>query len=443
MSNNRRLLNRDFLLLWQGQTVSLVGTQISMIAMLFWLKHTTESPALMGALQTISGLVSVLVGPIGGAFADRYPRRKIIIFSDLINGGAMLLLGLFLWFGPPPGTRSLVVVFAVSIVSAVVGSFFGPAISAALPDLAPPNRVASANSLIQSTMQLAGLGGQAIGGLLFRMLGAPIVFLIDGSTYLFSAFSECFIRLPQNLPPNNGGWRLQLGRFRDEIVEGLVYIRRNEGLFQLVILSSLVSFFIAPIVGLLTFYVEDHLRLSPDWFGYLLTIHGAGTLAGLGFAGTFRFSPRLRGGMILGCFLAESLVYGLLGFTNKTLTVGILAFIAGMTTGFVGIHLMTLLQLTTPTGIRGRVFGMLATLSACITPLGMGLGGVAASLSGRNIPLIYATCGICILILVTVATTRRKLRAFLATPEMPPEPYTLQPSPAAILTVAGEQSPLK
>src|SRR6185503_2536248 len=104
-------MNRDFLLLWQGQAVSQIGSQISAIALLFWLKHATESPVLMGAMAMMSGLTAVVMGPIGGAFADRYSRRSIIIICDLVSGFAVLSLSLLMLFAEGARTLSLVGVF--------------------------------------------------------------------------------------------------------------------------------------------------------------------------------------------------------------------------------------------------------------------------------------------------------------------------------------------
>lgn len=414
MKHPPRLMNKNFILLWQGQTVSMVGTQISGIAMLFWLKHSTESPVLMGTLQMVSGLVAVLLGPIGGAFADRYPRRSIIIFSDVICGLAVLSLSVLMFLNADSIPLALSGIFIVSIILAMVGSFFTPAISAAIPDLAPPDKVTGANSLLQSTMQLSALIGQGVGGLLFRLLGAPVVFFIDGWTYLFSAFTECFMTIPQKIPEKVGDWRAQVRHFKQEILDGLRYIKGNTGLTQLVLLSTLVNFFIAPIIGLLTFYVEDHLKLTPDWFGYFLTIYGIGNIVGFAGAGTINLSGSSRSRAMISFLIVEAVFYGLLGIVAVKLGVAALAFGAGVTSGFVGVHVTTILQVTTPGEIRGRVFGLLATVSACITPLGMGLAGVVASLTGKNIALIYIICGLCILFLTLLAASSRPLRDFLA-----------------------------
>jgi MFS transporter, DHA3 family, macrolide efflux protein len=424
-----KLMNRNFLLLWQGQAVSQIGTQVSTIAMLFWLKHATESPVLMGAMQMTAGLVGVLLGPIGGAFADRYSRRNIIILSDLLSGFAVLSLAALMFLAPAATGVTLAWVFVVSIILSAVGSFFMPAISAAVPDLAPPEKVAGANSMLQASMQLASLIGQGVGGTIFRLLGAPMVFLIDGVTYLLSALSECFIRLPQPAVKKTGDWRTQMGEFKQEIREGVDYVRGNRGLVQLLSATTLLNFFMSPILGLFPFYIEGHLGLQPDWFGYLLTIYGVGTLLGYVLAGGLPVSSRNRGRLMIGFMLLESVLYGVLGLLKSPGAVAALAAGAGATSGFVMVNVSTILQLTTPNEIRGRVFGLLATVSACIMPLGMGLAGAAAWLANNNVSVIYVACGICMALVTLGAASLGEFRRYLAYEAREPESPETEPQP--------------
>jgi MFS family permease len=407
-------MNRNFALLWQGQAVSQIGTQISTIAMLFWLKHATESPVLMGAMQMFAGLVSVLFGPIGGAFADRYRRRSIIIICDLISGLAVLSLSALMFLAPSATVATLAWVFVISIALSVINSFFLPAISASIPDLAPREKVAGANSMLQASIQISSLVGQGVGGALFRLLGAPLVFLIDGVTYLFSAFSELFISIPQTPPEKKGDWRAQTREFKREIWEGVDYVRKHAGLTQLLVATTLLNFFLAPILGLFTFYVEDHLKLHPDWFGYLLTIYGVGSLIGYLLAGAIPLSGRRRAGWMIAFMTLESVLYGLLGVAMTPLVVAAIALVGGAASGFVMVNVSTILQLTTPSEIRGRVFGLLATISACIAPLGMGLAGAVAWLLEKNIPLIYLACGVCMVLVTLVASSLSSFRRYLA-----------------------------
>jgi len=103
-----------------------------------------------------------------------------------------------------------------------------------------------------------------------------------------------------------------------------------------------------------------------------------------------------------------------LGLVNSPVAALVLAVFGGATSGFFMILLTTIVQATTPSEIRGRVFGLLATISGAITPIAMGVTGPLADLTGQNIPLIYVACGVIMLILSVLVCSSRAMRRYLA-----------------------------
>ena len=394
--------------------LSRLGFQAFAVAMLFWIKHATGSATLMGLMGMVSTLPAVFLAPIGGAVADRYSRRKIIIFSDLLRGAAVLSLAGLIFMAPDATPVTLIWLFGVSVSIAVVSAFFGPAISATIPDLVPKDQVAAANSLGQLSMQLSLFIGQGLGGTLFRLLGTPLLFLLNGVTYLFAAASESFVVIPQVIPEKSSGWKEQFLEFRKDISEGLRYVWHRSGLREAVFVSAFLSFFTVPIIILLPFYVEDFLQVKIDWYGFLLASSGVGTLVGYLFAGAIRLSGKARGRLMMTFIILQSVGYGVLGLVSSPATAMVLGFLGGFTSGFVTVNITTVVQVTTPGEIRGRVFGLLAAISASLAPIAMGLAGVVADLVNQNIPLIYVTCGVIMTLLSVLVSLRREFRSFLA-----------------------------
>ena len=429
MTAPSKLLNRNFVLLWQGQAVSQLGTQISATAMLFWLKHVTGSPGLMGSVAMVAGLCAAVLGPIGGAFADRYSRRSIMIICDLVSGSAVLCLALLIWL-TRTGGFSLGGVVAVSIVVAAANSFFQPAISASTADLVPKEKVAGANSTLQASLRLATLVGLSIGGVLFRILGAPLALTIDGITYLISAFSKYFIAIPQTFKASSPGWGNRSKEVFSQIGEGLNYVRSNRGLTQLLIVATIFNLFMAPILGLFPFYVEDCLKLPSDWYGYLLAAYGVGALSGYLLAGTLKTLRRARAAWLLSFMVAASALYGALGLFRSSAVIGAIIFTIGALSSFINVSIITVLQIATPSQIRGRVFGLLTTITACLQPVGMGMAGAGASLAGKNIGIIYVLCGCCMAIVTLVAASLRDIREYLSIGREEAAQVSLQPSEA-------------
>jgi len=416
-----RLLNRDFVLLWQGQFVSMLGSQAFSVAMIFWIKRQTDSASLLGLGMMSQWVPAILLGPFGGTLADRMSRRKILILADLVRGvSAIALAGLVLMVPGRSGTI-LVGLLILSVVMGVCDAFFRPAISASIPDLVPEADVTRANSANRLALDVSTFLGQGLGGVFFRLIGPGILFLIDGVTYLFSAVSASLIRLPPPPPvPKTASWREAGADFWRELKIGLRYMASRQGLRYVLFLAPLESLFMVMIVVLLPFYVEDFLRVAPDWYGFLVAAFGAGSLVGSITAGATRLAGRRRTWAYLACALGFGASAIALGIARSPWVAMAWIFAGGVMSGFNTIHILSLAQVTTPGELRGRVLGLLETLGLSTMPIAAGTGGIIADLLDRNIPLVYFGCGGALILVALVQAAKREVREFLAY-EPPPE----------------------
>jgi len=425
-----RLLNRDFLLLWQGQFVSMLGSQAFSVAMIFWIKRQTDSASLLGLGMMSQWVPAVLLGPFGGAMADRVSRRQILILADVVRGVAAIALAALVLMAPG---RSGTILFWLLVLSAIMGvgdAFFRPAISAAIPDLVPDKEVTRANSANRLALDLSTFLGQGAGGVLFRLIGPGVLFLCDGVSYLFAALSESLIRLPPpSLARQAGGWRKAGADFWREVKLGLRYVAGRKGLRYLLFLSPLDSFFMITIVVLLPFYVEDFLHVKPDWYGFLVAAFGAGSFLGSITAGATNVTGRARTWAYLVCGAGIGVSALALGAVRSPWTAMAWIFAAGAMSGFTVIHVLSLAQLTSPSELRGRVLGLFETLGLSTMPLAAGVAGVVADLLHRNIPLVYYACGVALIALVLIQACKGEVRDFLA--------YAPPPEAAGETGIAG------
>ena len=408
-----KLLNKNFLLLWQGQFVSQLGNQVHSIAMVFWIKHATGSGTLIGTLMMLSTLPAIILGPLGGTFADRHSRRRIILISEFVSGLFVLLLAGMMFLNPDR-TDLIIIWLAISYTGiGILGAAFNPAVGAAVPDLVPPGKIAAANSLTRTAQQVATLAGQGLGGVLFRILGAPLLFLFDAFSYLFSAGCTLFMKIPQKLPEKSIGFGAIYAEFKNDTIAGLRYVWSNRGLRGLIIASASINFFLAPVGVLLPFYVEDKLQSSPDWFGYMMASLGVGVVLGYLAAGTLKVAGRTRSNLIIAIIFAFSITIGILGLVASAPVALILFLLLGFLSGTAGIYTTTVLQITTPTEIRGRVFGLLGTIVGGLMPIAMGLAGVMADMAGNNVSLIFMICGGISALISLLLSMQKDFRTFL------------------------------
>jgi DHA3 family macrolide efflux protein-like MFS transporter len=412
-----RLFNRNFFLLWQGQAVSQLGNQAFALATAFWLLEATGSASLMGLLLAANSLPMFLLSPVGGAFADHFPRIRILVVCDALAGVALLAWSLALHSGLFTVSTLVAMQFATALILGTVAGFFQPAISAAIPDLVPPARLSAANSLSMASLQVSQLLGQGIGGVLYRLFGPVRLFLFDGLSFLFAAGSESLVRMPARPPTERLGLRASVRRFAASIREGFDYVRRTPGLLAFIISPASYNFFTMAVFVLLPFFVRQNLNAgaaASEWYGFLIAIIGLGSIAGFVIAGLVRLTGRARMRFLVVTITFSSSPTIVVGWVHNRAGAMVLAFILGVLLGVINVNLVTLVQSTTPTELRGRVMGVWSSLIGALTPLGMALGGVAGDLTGKNIPLVFTTCGALAAIIMGSTVARRDTREFLA-----------------------------
>jgi MFS family permease len=407
-----RLFNRDFVLLWQGQLVSQLGSRAFLVAMMFWTLGQTGSASVMGVLLAVSSLPAAVLGPFGGALADRHSRVRIIVLSDVVRGIVVLGLAGAMWSVAVPNDVRLALLFAVALLNGIVGSVFTPAVTAAIPDLVPASRLAAANSLQQTSTQVAALVGQAVGGVLYALLGAPVLFMLDGVSYLFSGLSETFIRLPSGAAARTAG-RGGFGVFLAATREGLLYVWSRRGMRNFMLTAAVFNFIMMPVLVMLPFLVQDFLLETVEWYGFLLASISGGVVLGLLLAGALSLDPAGRAKAIMVLYVTTPLAVVALGSTTRPVVALAVGLSIGAMSGMINVYVATLLQLASPEAMRGRVLGLLATLANGLTPLGLALGGIVGDLTGRNVPVVYGACGVLAAIARVSFVLRRDCREFL------------------------------
>lgn len=413
MNKTSKLFNKNYFLLWQGQFVSKFGDQFFSMALMLWLTYEINAPALMGSLLMVGGIVSLLLGPFAGTLADRASRKLIIVLTDFINGLVMTGFAI-LFFIRPDNTRLLIIVlFGITMANAALRAFFGPAISASIPDLVPKSKLNAANSMGQFSTRISQLVGTPVASALYPILGAPLMFLINGVSFIFSSISELFISIPKLKRKVDETSSTELSSFKADLKEGFHYVWNNAGLKAIVLVSAGLSFFSVPIITLISFFIKDFLRAGAMWLGILSAAYSIGALIGFSLAAVVKLEKKVRAYVLMILVVLEGVLYAVLAIQALPVTALIVIVLIGIGDGFINVNIMTIIQLTTPSEIRGRVFGVMAMISGSLAPLAMGVSGFAAKFLNHNIPLIYMICGAAMMLLSIIAMSFRAYREFL------------------------------
>ncbi len=368
MTANNKLWNRNFLLLWQGQLVSALGDAVYRIALGFWILEATGSTALMGALMAVSVVPRVLLSPLSGAVADRADRKWILVACDSVAGLTVAAVGL----AALAGVIEVWMVFTAAVVLGAVSSLFDPTVLAAVSDLVPPRQLTRANSALSVLATATAIVGNAVGGFLFQLLGAPLLFLVNGLSFLLSAGSEVFIRLA---PVQRSHQR---SSYRDDIQAGLRLVWRRTGLRYLYLITGAANFFSTMIFVLILPLFQRSEQLGAGRYGLLMSALSVGAFSGFVLCSTSPFAPAQRFRWLIGCAIAEASCFLVLPWLEQLAAMMVLVALAGMAMAVQNTLVTTALQLQIPANMRGKAFGLRAALMMSLGAFGMAAGGVLA-----------------------------------------------------------------
>ncbi len=408
-----RLWNTNFTLLWLGQFVSSLGKQAYSLTAMLWIKQATGSGSLMGLVMTAALLPSLVVGPLAGVFVDRLDRKKLIAWTD-IAGGVGVLTAAIVFFAFPGHTSVLLfALFFVSILTGILDTVSQPSIGASIPDLVPSERIEAANGFNMSGIQIAAFSAQGFAGLLFRLIGAPFLVLLNALTYLTAGIGELFIKIPKTARPQAQEmhpWR----SFKADLAEGFRFIVGNKKLFSGVIVFAAINFFITPVLVTLPFFAEDFLSLGAEWYGYFMGIFGIGGLAGYIIAGGFPVRGKKRTLIVAaGSIIQSALVLMVILFKHPGLQL-LFWFANGLLNGVINVNIISLMQIIPPAELRGRVQGFTTTIVVGIMPLGMALSGFLFDLIGQNVMVMFGVSGGLLLAVSILCLLSRNYRDFLS-----------------------------
>lgn len=373
------LRNKNFLALWGGQTVSVIGSQMSGLALpVFAVTMLQVNETQIGFLNAASTASFLLVGLIAGAWVDRWVKRKVMIFADLIRLFAIALVPI-LYFS---GVIQIWHLFVVAGIMGLATVFFDVAYQSFVPFVVEKDQIASANSSLETTNQLAGIGGPAIVGALLTMFKAPVLLLADAISFAVSTLSLSAIRDREVPKPKE-----QRGKLRHEIAEGLKFVWNNKMIRAVSFTTSSSNLFSTAQFTLIPLVILRDLKISPAGFGLIESIAAIGGL--LGAVTAARLSKWIGEGQVIA---VSAVVMGLTAFapaiaagSSQLVALVILAigqFFASITVLTYNITQVSARQRLCPEHLLGRMNASIRFFVWGVMPIGALLSGAAATAFG-------------------------------------------------------------
>ncbi len=403
-------LNRNFLLLTQGQLVNQAGTQIALAATAYWLKQSTNSASLVGLMSSVSALPLLLLSPLGGAVADRWSRRNVLIISDILCGVVSCALALLMRQGTSHLAALTAGLFLGNLILSSAIAFTNPALNALIPSLVATAQIGAAMAFAQASGFLSMILGQFLGGMLLTRYLPAILYWVDAVTYFVSAAAESLVRVSTEVVPASPQPHHSI--FHD-VREGFSYVWRRAGMRALLLAAIPLNVLTTPVFMLLPFYATNTLHQPLGRFGYLLAALSVGILTGYAVGGKFHPAPGQRHRVVFGCVLGCAVaILALASFSILWPAVIALATL-GTLIGVVTLVSLNAFILQTEPERRGTVAAVLLMVTQGLTPLTLSLIGVVSDLLGDNIRLIYGGCSVLLLSSAFALFSNRDLREFL------------------------------
>jgi len=359
------LRDRNYRLLLLGQVTSAFGDYAMFLAIGIWAKDLTGSNAAAG-LAVLPFAVPSLFGPLLGVMIDRYPRRWVMIGTDLIAAAAMLsLLSI-------DGPEDVWLLYAVSFVYGTCVTVYQGARAGLLVAMLPQEQIGEANGLLQSSNQAMHLAAPLVGAGLFALAGGAAVAALDAATFLVSAALLLMLRSPDLAR------RTDAVRFWEELREGLSHIWMDPSLRRLTIGTAAVMLIIGMQEVLIFAVVDEGLGRPPEFLGAIATVQGIGAIGAGAVAGmVLRRIGELRA-MAAASFVAGA---GLALFATASMAPVLLAAVGfGIANTLFVVAYTTVMQVRTSLEMQGRVMTAVEAIVTVPFLLSVAIGALVVGL---------------------------------------------------------------
>ena len=254
-----------------GTSISDTGTWMQIMAQGWVMSTLTDKAIMLGMVNFAAGLPMIFLTMFGGSMADRFDKRRILVWTQVVQIALAIVVGILIF----SGRIQIWHIIAVAGLLGIAFAFEHPALSALVPELVTHEEIAGAVALDRAVFHCARLVGPSVGGLIVGLWGAATAFFTNAVSFF------AFIVALVSLPPRPIGSQEEEQQRASGIKDGFRYVRADKPSLAMVGMIASMTIFIFPTVSvMMPLYVRDVLHFGPDRLGYLMAASGIGSVFG-------------------------------------------------------------------------------------------------------------------------------------------------------------------
>lgn len=402
-----KIFNRNFKLMILGQIISLFGASILKFSLSLYILDLTGKAEIFATILAISTIPIIIFSPIGGAIADRFNRRNLMVIFDFLSSAIVLALMLSLFYG----NNSVFFIGVIMTLLSVISTMYQPAVQASIPVLADEDNLIKANGIVSGVSALTGIIGPILGGLLYGLIGLEAIVIVSCSAFFLSAVMEIFIQIPFIKKSYSG--HIVTAIFVD-IKEGLGYIlNKNRFVLKIMFIAAGINLFLSPMILVgVPYIVKVVMGADSTLFGVTQGAISFSTILaaiGIGVIGKKLRIDNLYlwfvacGLLFIPMALSVSLFGSNLGFWIPFIIFTVSAMLILFATTIASIFITTIIQKETPNELLGKVMAILFAAATCATPLGQIIYGALLDSFNDRVYITVLIAGAFTLIMALVA----------------------------------------
>jgi len=403
----RKGFSKDFNLMVVGQIISILGSALLRFALSLYVLDITGRADLFAILFAISS-IPILLAPLGGAIADRFNRRNLMVIFDFASSIVVFILLFWLI----SGNSSIVFIGIIMMLLSLVSAMYTPAVMASIPVLVEEEKLEQANGIVNGIQALSGVAAPVLGGILYGMIGLKVLVIMSGVLFFLSALLEMFITIPFNQREQDGHI---IPTLVNDLKEGFSYVMKQSFIFKCMILAALLNLSLTPlfVVGV-PIILRVTMQSSDTLYGIAMGLIDFATILGALSMGYFAKKMGIRN-LYIWIFITALLIVPMaisvmplmltIGYYPSYIVFVVSTLLIAMIMTVISIYVITVVQKETPNENLGKVMAIIIAVSQCMAPIGQILYGLLFEVFSSKIYVPIILIGV-FMVIMALATKR-------------------------------------